>query len=275
MGKMMLWLSAPTGSILRILRWCIFVSSVILPIIYGAEIDFGYHRNSPNGPKNWGRLKPEWTTCNEGRQQSPIHIRTDSAKLDTTLTDLNVSYVPSPAVLFNDGHALEVDVENAGHFWVDGEDYTLLHFHFHSPSEHVIDGIQPPLEMHMVHESADGTKLAVIGIPFKEGPPSPFLDEFWSKVPLVDKKEKKVDIGQLVVDAPHLHLGPNYARYKGSLTTPPCTQDIIWTVSLDNWNTISADQIRAFRQVLPEPSARPTQKLHGRDVYLRATNLNT
>ncbi|KAL2623698.1 hypothetical protein R1flu_003903 [Riccia fluitans] len=241
-------------------------------MVQGAsQIDYGYNHNSPNGPSRWGHLSPEWILCSEGRQQSPVHIRTQRERVDLTLTDLNTSYnVPSSGYIINEGHALSVEVGDAGHLLLDGEDYTLLHFHFHSPSEHIIDGVRPPLEMHMVHESSDGKKLAVIGIPFKEGPTSPFLDQFWSKVPEVQKTQVKIDIGQLVVDAPHLlRVGPNYARYMGSLTTPPCTEGVIWTVSLEQSNTVSLEQLQAFKQVLPEPSNRPTQKLHGRDIRLR------
>ncbi|KAL3675139.1 hypothetical protein R1sor_025087 [Riccia sorocarpa] len=235
------------------------------------QTEYGYEGKSPDGPNKWGELRPDWVMCAKGRQQSPIQIRTDRAKVDLTLTELNISYnVPSSGYIINEGHALSVEVGDAGHLFLDGQDYTLLHFHFHSPSEHVIDGVQPPLEMHMVHESADGKTLAVIGIPFMEGPPSPFLDQFWSKVPEVDKSQVKVDVGQLVVDAPHLlRVGPKYARYMGSLTTPPCTEGVIWTVALEQSNTVSLEQLRAFKLVLPEPSDRPTQKLHGRDVRLR------
>ncbi|KAL3697963.1 hypothetical protein R1sor_012039 [Riccia sorocarpa] len=125
--------------------------------------------------------------CGKGRQQSPIHIRTHRAKVDLTLTELNVSYnVLSSGYMINEAHALSVEVGDAGHLFLDGQDYTLLHFHFHSPSEHIIDGVHPPLEMHMVHESADGKTLAVIGIPFMVGSPSPFLDEFWIKYRLLE-----------------------------------------------------------------------------------------
>lgn len=267
-------------------RWSTLVVVVVAAVVVAAEVDFGYREHSPTGPENWGRLDPAWATCSAGREQSPVHIRTDGRRARRDLPALPAlnfsSYAPSPAVLFSDGHALTVDVvAGAGSLWVDGREYELRHFHFHSPSEHVIDGVRPPLEMHMVHESLDGdvdvdggttARLAVIGVPFKDGPPSPFLDEFWREVPRLALVGAGValDIGLLVVDAPHLRLGPDYARYRGSLTTPPCTQDVLWTVSLDHWNTISPDQIRAFRQILPEPSARPTQKLHGRHVYLHA-----
>lgn len=213
------------------------------------------------GPQRWGDLDPAWILAKTGRQQSPVDIaparavRSDGAPLE-------VRYEPTTLEILNNGHTIEDDYHGGGTLTVAGHAYRLAQFHFHSPSEHTIDGRHAPMEMHLVHKDADG-KLAVIGVLVEEGPANPALAALWEHLPAQAGRAKEYEGVQ--VDASKL-LPASLAsyRYAGSLTTPPCSEGVAWFV-LQEPIRASAEQIAAFRAVI-SGNNRPTQPLHGRTI---------
>ncbi len=125
-----------------------------------------------------------------------------------------------------------------------GQEYRLLQFHIHTPSEHVIDGGNAgtsnyPAEIHFVHAavnddgSIDGSRLAVVGLFVDVAPkaPLPKIDEFFSNMAR-DYQGVATTPGQpITVNLNQLTRGGNkYWRYQGSLTTPPCSETVEWLV---------------------------------------------
>ncbi|KAL3692167.1 hypothetical protein R1sor_005818 [Riccia sorocarpa] len=229
---------------------------------------FSYYGSPAAGPPpdKWGD-NPLWRTCAVGREQSPIDVNTETATLVINdVFGLDTSYFPANGSLFiNSANILEVKLNGAGRLKIQEKTYFLEQFHFHAPSEHTIDGVRFPLEMHLVHKSETG-ELAVIGIPFAYGEENEFLATFWDKLPLLTGSNPSNNLTYVDVREPYVHLRPAYARYKGSLTTPPCTEGVTWSVILGEANTVSKKQVETYTKRLPYPNARPTQLLNDREV---------
>ena len=97
--------------------------------------------------------------------QSPIDILDPAS---ANLTDIQFNYQPIALTIRNNGHTVQVDYAAGSSITVDGTEYMLKQFHFHHPSEHTVEGVVYPMEMHLVHADADGN-LAVVGVLIKEG----------------------------------------------------------------------------------------------------------
>jgi len=213
------------------------------------------------GPKHWGDLSPDYALAKTGQHQSPVNIVTTKV-VQADQAALVVSYQDTSLEILNNGHTLEDEYHNGGTLTVDGHEYKLSQFHFHSPSEHTLDGKHAPLELHLVHKDAAG-KLAVIGVLIQLGPAQPELAVLWQHLPT--KPGRKEEVEGVQVNASRL-LPASLAsyRYSGSLTTPPCSEDVAWFV-LQQPITASAGQIAAFRKVITKNN-RPTQPLHDRTI---------
>ena len=209
-------------------------------------------------PRHWGHLDDTYHACKEGMQQSPVNIR-QYAEMD--LPDLETNYSLAPLHVVNNGHTLQVNYTDGNTLRVDGTTFDLHHLHFHSPSEHYLDGAPYPMEVHFVHKAKDGT-LGVIGVMMKLGRENPVIEGIWRNASPV-KGEKKVD--DVAINAATL-LPDNleYYAYEGSLTTPPCSEGVKWHV-LKTPIEISEKQLTAFQNLFPV-NARPIQPLNGRVV---------
>ncbi len=175
---------------------------------------------------------------------------------------LKPSYHDTTLEILNNGHTVEDDYHDGGTLTVDGHEYKLAQFHFHSPSEHTFDGKHAPMEMHLVHKDAAG-KLAVIGVMIQEGPAQPELALLWQHLPTAPGRTEEVE--GVMVNATRLLPGSLASyRYSGSLTTPPCSEEVAWFV-LQEPIQASADQIAAFRKVI-HGNNRPTQPLNDRGI---------
>jgi carbonic anhydrase len=220
------------------------------------------------GPARWGSLSPEWAVCGAGKTQSPIDIK-QTVKAD--LPELRADFKPAAlkivhhehmADVINTGHSIQVNYTEGDTLKVGGEEFQLLQYHFHSPSEHTVGGKQFPMEMHLVHRSAGG-KLAVVGVFIEEGKHNAAFDPVWSNLPNAKSVEHhlehlKVDVNDL------LPATKTTFRYDGSLTTPPCSEGVKWIIMTDPIQ-LSAQQIGAFRSIL-KGNNRPVQPLNARKV---------
>jgi carbonic anhydrase len=213
-----------------------------------------------NGPEKWADLSPEYAACRLGKEQSPINLR---AAIPAALPDPAVAWKPIPLKVINNGHTIQVDGAGGGSLILDGVAYDLLQFHFHHPSEHVVDGIPAPMEVHFVHKSSDGM-LAVLGAMIVEGPPNPVLESIWSIMPVhagdTANGSGNLDIRSL------LPVDPITYRYAGSLTTPPCSEVVQWAV-FRKPITASFSQLSLFSKLFPN-NARPIQPLGRRKLLL-------
>ncbi|XP_038698120.1 alpha carbonic anhydrase 7-like [Tripterygium wilfordii] len=236
------------------------------------EHEYTYIEGSGRGPEDWGNLKPDWKACGEGKLQSPIDLTDRIAQVSPQLGDLERHYFPAPAVVENRGHDIMVKWKhNAGSIKIDGIDYYLQHCHWHSPAEHTFNGSRLMLEAHMVHYSSSFEKIAVVAITYMLGHSDPIISRVVKKVRSSSYEEQ--DLGIINPQDIISCTGRAYFRYIGSLTTPPCSEGVIWTVFIGA-KTVSSKEIEMLKQAVDdgfESNARPTQPLGEKIVYLYPT----
>jgi carbonic anhydrase len=212
-------------------------------------------------PTHWSDVKKEFNMCSEGKQQSPINI---IASKDVDLKPLNLEYKSGSKSIINNGHTIQVNVADGDVFKIDGADYKLKQFHFHVPSENNINGEAYPLEAHFVHATDDG-KLAVIAVMFTEGAENPVLAKAWKKIPTL-KVGEEAKCG-LTADEVKALMPDNkdYYKFMGSLTTPPCSENVKWFVYKTPL-TASKEQINAFFDTFSFPNNRPINPINDRVI---------
>jgi len=213
------------------------------------------------GPEQWGKLEKDYGVCALGRFQSPIDIRDDVAK-KADLPAIQFDYKASPLKIIDNGHSIQVNYAPGSSITVGGKRYELVQFHFHKPSEEKIDGKSFDMVAHLVHKDASG-QLAVVAVLFDTGEPNALIRTLWANLPKTKGTESAVEA--VKVNAEEL-LPSNHAYYTfpGSLTTPPCSENVTWFV-LKNPISISSDEVARFAQEYPM-NARPVQALNGREV---------
>ncbi|XP_038905903.1 alpha carbonic anhydrase 7-like [Benincasa hispida] len=240
------------------------------------ESEFNYIRGSEKGPKRWGEIKREWSKCNNGDMQSPIDLSTKRVKVVKNLGQLKKKYKPSIAIVKNRGHDISVKwEENAGLIEINGTDYLLQQAHWHSPSEHTLNGRRYDLELHLVHQSSNPNAkypIAVVGIFYMIGRPDSFLSKMSRKIKALNEV-KEMKAGS--IDPRWIKMGgKKYYRYMGSLTVPPCTEGVIWNIN-KKIGTVSREQVKLLRSAVhdsAEKNARPIQPHNGRQVDLYNPN---
>jgi carbonic anhydrase len=177
-----------------------------------------------SGPAAWGVMKTEFGLCGTGKRQSPIDIR-DGISVD--LEPVQFDYRASGFSVIDNGHTVQVNVAPGNFIQTLGRRWELVQFHFHRPSEERIDGRQFDMVVHLVHKDADG-KLAVVAVLLERGSAQPLVQAVWNNLPLEKGEEVPT---RSVLDLNHL-LPPDrrYYTYRGSLTTPPCSEGVLWMV---------------------------------------------
>jgi len=286
--------------------------------------------NSPRtGPFNWGNLDPSYAICSSGHRQSPIDFKVvdplrhpaqaalpSAVRVDASLRHILFNYLatnvtmvhknsgdPDPPVdgVVNTGQSIQVSYEPGSGITVDDRRFELKQFHFHSPSEHTLNGRHFDMELHLVHEHAETGDRAVVGLWLEVPKPvvqavhdlrgqysalddltdfntqgevrrllhsgaNPFLDALdWDHLPAAEGEVKVLSDRSLnVFDA--LPFEQGYITYAGSLTTPPCTENVRWFL-LKSPVSCSIAQRNEFQSIFGT-NARPTQLLHGRNVTM-------
>ena len=214
------------------------------------------------GPEHWIEIEKE-SDC-DGKRQSPINIIDVNVIDDTLLLPVDVHYSSSVKIheILNNGHSIQYNFEKGDFIVLEGNEYKLMQIHFHEPSEHTINGIRYPLEMHSVHISEDD-KIAVLAIMAMEGEssePFTFLEKY---LPVNSGETKLIDTNfDLNQNLPE---DKRYYTYAGSLTTPPCTQNVTWFVYRTPIS-ISVDQVKKLQKLMPLNNYRDEQPINGRIV---------
>jgi len=234
----------------------------------GHAVHWSY-TDGPSGPENWGDLSGANLACSKGKTQSPININIDNAvKVD--LPALEFVYRQSPLSIVDNGHTIMVNYGEGSNLMVDGRQYRLVQFHFHKPSEEAINGERMDMVVHLVHQRHDGS-LAVVGVLMTTKPApqrkswwgsddvkskdNSLIQTLWNNIPLIKERVESpgvlIDANQLLPDE------KTYFTYMGSLTTPPCSENVLWFV-MKNPIVISEEQVKNFGRIYPM-NARPLQ----------------
>ena len=207
-------------------------------------------------PEHWADLSPDNKLCAAGTRQSPIDIR-DGIKVE--LEKIQFDYPPSGFSVIDNGHTIQVNLAPGGSLTVMGRRFELVQFHFHRPSEERINGRGFDMVAHLVHKDADG-RLAVLAVLLEQGRDQPVVQTIWNNLPLEKGAALKapglLDVNQLLPE------DRGYAIYMGSLTEPPCSEDVLWMVMRQPVQ-LSANQMGIFSKLYPM-NARPVQPSAGR-----------
>lgn len=237
--------------------------SLLTATAYADTVPYNY---TDRGPETWGSLVHDdgtlaYPTCGTGTSQSPIDLN-DAA--EAKLDEIKFNYDELELNVLNNGHTLEVEVHNGSHVKIDGTKYRLLQFHFHTPSEHTVEGEAFPMEVHFVHIS-DAGRIAVVGVLVEEGKANKKFADILANAP---HEEGEIEVPGKEISAEDFlpeEEGEEFFRYSGSLTTPPCSEGLLWSV-MDETISFSKEQIETFAEFVHGHNARPTQPLFGRVV---------
>lgn len=221
-----------------------------------AHIHWSYE--GEGAPDKWAALEPKNAVCGIGNRQSPIDIR-ERENIKVDLEPIQFDYQPSYFRIVDNGHTIQVAL-GAGSITVTGKTYNLLQFHFHRPSEEKVNGRPFDMVAHLVHKSDDG-KLAVVAVLMEKGSMNPFIQTVWNNLPLEKNVELSPPNDALDLNT-FLPASQGYYTYMGSLTTPPCTEGVLWLV-LKQPVQLSQEQINIFAR-LYRNNARPVQATGGR-----------
>ena len=210
------------------------------------------------GPANWGKINAAWSKCGAGNRQSPIDIR-DGMKVD--LEQIVFDYKPSSFSVIDNGHTIQVNVSEGNFVTVQNRAYELVQFHFHRPSEERINGRSFEMVVHLVHRDPEG-HLAVVAVLLERGKGHSMIQTVWNNLPL-EKNDTVtpsvvLDVGEI------LPASREYYTYMGSLTTPPCTEGVLWLVMKQPMQAAPA-QMALFSRLYPL-NARPVQASSGRVI---------
>jgi carbonic anhydrase len=206
--------------------------------------------------------------------QSPIDII--SVKADKSGKEEQVSFTFHSDIKAakNLGHTIELEFKEGSTCTVNGKKYTSRQFHFHTPSEHLVDGITFPMEMHIVNILSDSGNVnkpsyLVLVVLFKIGAENKFIKEFLDKIPKEEGEENTLKAGEVKLDDLFSQFKGNdiksYYTYQGSLTTPPFPESVQWVI-LKHIVEASEDQLMTIEK-MEGNNARHVQAINDRKIY--------
>ncbi len=237
------------------MQWTVLMSLIL---IFSCQTSNKHHTkwdySAINKNHNWAKLDPTYSSCEKGIHQSPINISTEYVLEEKNTVSFN--YDNEKAKIINNGHTIELAFDDQNTITVDKKTFTLKQLHFHTHSEHSIDGKFYPAEIHLVHQAIDG-QLAVLAI-FIELDES--AKERFGFFRNIGKENTSINFKQL-----KKHFVSHY-YYEGSLTTPPCSENVKWII-LSKPLHLKAAQLAPFEKYYKN-NYRPVNKLNDRVVFL-------
>ena len=230
----------------------------VLASVAAAQEAHSWAYSGTTGPDHWSEVS---AVCGFGRVQSPIDI---AKPRHSKLGAIHFSYRASPLVVIDNGHTIQVNYVQGSYLMWEGRTFELKQFHFHHQSETTINGEHAPMELHLVHQDNKGN-LLVLAVMLREGDANSTIGRVWNNIG-AKQGEANAPSGASI-DATQLLPGEhNYYTFPGSLTTPPCTENVTWVV-LTEPVTVSEEQVEVFAKLYPG-NARPVQPLNGRKVLV-------
>jgi carbonic anhydrase len=220
----------------------------------GAPAHWGYEGDGR--PERWGELQPDFKVCQLGIEQAPIDL---AGGITGDAGAVALDYKPLALRVINNGHTIQVNADSGLGCTIGGTRYELLQFHFHHPSEHLFAGKPFDLECHFVHRSSAGN-LAVVGTFIRPGARNATLQMVFDAMP--SKEGPEVRAAGSVDPVALMPKSGAYFRYMGSLTTPPCSEGVTWTMFREPIEA-APEQIRQFAALFAN-NARPVQRLNRR-----------
>ena len=222
-------------------------------------MDRDWSHEGETGPEHWAEISDKYSAA-KGNRQSPIDLVKASKPGEQIILQ---QYRSSKLRMRNNGWTGEIILDPGCNLFIGRKLYEMETMHFHSPSEHTIEGVSFPLEAHLVHRAKDG-ELLVLAVFFAEGATQQgFLRTVFRHIPLYEGGA--VNILGVTIDPTYcLPVKGDYYFYNGSLTTPPCTEGVKWVVMAEPLIATAA-QIEQFTNLFSSNN-RPTQPLNDRKV---------
>jgi len=235
-----------------------------------------HHESEELYENNWGQCE-ESELCSIGREQSPINLessrvvsRPDLGRLEFEpgkLSKIVMTWTGHNQVLAPSEHP-ENDPSSFIHSQL-GEPYHLIQYHLHTPSEHTLDGVYYDAEVHLVHMNEAKNTLAVIGIFVKQSNDSSSQhSEFFETMIHEENHEHDHDETKFQDFDPTVFSKEiqsfEYFHYKGSLTTPPCSEGVNWFVMRAPISA-SFEQLQRLK-LYQRHNSRPIQPVYDRDI---------
>ena len=199
------------------------------------------------GPAHWGDLGRANAVCSTGSQQSPLDI---VGAIKSDLPAILIDWKQGTGEIVNNGHTIQVTPPVGSKLKRGDKVYELVQFHFHAPSEHLVNGKAFPMEVHFVHKAKSGA-LGVLGVFFKPGATNAGFATLAAAFPAKKGKKASADVDPREL----LPKTLKYWTYEGSLTTPPCSEIVDWMVAMEAIE-VAASDIEKFTALYPM-NARP------------------
>ena len=215
-------------------------------------------------PEHWAEIEKN-SDC-EGKSQSPINIIVDHTIPVNNINNLKVFYSPETVVskVKNNGHSIQFDFEPGDSIQYKKDVYHLKQIHFHEPAEHIVNGVRYPVEIHFLHIS-DEDNITVLSIFGEEGEVSELYSFFETFLPVKNGASKEINYA---IDLTSLYpKSKNFYSYSGSLTTPPCTENVNWIIFKEPL-ILSYKHVLKLKDNMPLNNYRNEQPLNDRIVYL-------
>ena len=241
----------------KLIIYILLIGSIVF-----CESALNWDYNGPNSPKNWGNIKG-YELCENGKKQSPINIKSSFKK---DLNPLMFDYRYSPKTVIHNGHTilLKFSLKKQNILYVDDTKSILTEAHFHTPSEHKINGQHYPIEAQFIHKDPS-RNVTIISVLFEVSDQEhPVMDTTFENLP--QKKGESIDFDIAFDENTILPIEKSYFKYSGSLTSPPCSEDVNWLI-LNSIQPISTANLERLTAALGKRNARPLQKINSRKIH--------
>jgi carbonic anhydrase len=248
---------------MNFLSKAILLISVFIVVSCKSDIQDHWSYEGETSPEHWAEIELN-TNC-DGKHQSPINIIETNTVVNPTAKNLEVFYSPKTILnkVENNGHSIQFDFYPGDSIIYQHRPYYLKQIHFHEPAEHMLNGVIYPIEIHLVHLSKD-KDITVLGILGMEGEESQLFEFMESFLPLKNGEEKiinkRLDLTDLFPDV------TDFYSYDGSLTTPPCTENVKWVV-FKNPIFLSLEEVLELKNNMPLNNYRNEQPINDRIIY--------
>lgn len=261
--------TALTGCILTVLAGCAATHNKIEHKPNHAQMHTHHHEHGDahhhwdyTNHDAWGDAEVN-RLCKAGQAQSPININTVTVANNQKF-ELVDHYTAQDFIIKNNGHTIVFDAKNPNQhsLTINGTPYSLLQFHYHLPSEHMVMNNHYPLEIHFVHKN-ENNGLAVVGVLVDKGQTNPHLTKVLTNLPSLGSDNYNLN------DFNVKDLMPKNSKtyaYEGSLTTPPCDEHVQWLLKAEPIQA-SVQQLQIL-SALYDGNNRPVQKQGDRTVYV-------
>lgn len=223
------------------MKLAVYVFILLIVSCSSHQKHWGYEGET--SPENWAQIHKDYQACAAGEYQTPVNLnRSKSLEHDEVV---EFDYHKSPAEIINNGHTIQFNFKEKNFLKINNKKYELKQFHFHHQSEHTLGGKYYPGEMHFVHVSEDG-KLAVVGLFLEYAKSREGAEKFFSKIPALNESSshQSVDLSRFIGSR------REHFYYQGSLTTPPCSENVHWIV-FDQPLEIDQADFAGFTKIYP------------------------